>query len=428
MPPKGQSKKTKLPAPRAELTENNLRAALQEQRPSATTQERPLTQQTLPFAGIVTRDEQWREYINNDLAAEELPSDHSNSQSVAGGDKSSEVADIGTDDHENPLYGPSNVHSCGISGDNLDLSLVGAGWEKGQRYTKRSLTSHIWIYGHWLQQKSDPKHVNWWLCKFCHEKRLNPFLKKQKHLYNAQTSSNASEHLLLKHRIDENGPMGPIKNSIADQIQVSAARGLAARVNSDEFNGKFMTWVLLDNITFRQSTSRNLHELLKLLNPKVDAELWTSHNTTRNHIVKLFDLHKITVSRVLAAAKSRISISFDGWQANTGANFVGVCAHFIDSEYRFRTILIGMPAIKGEKTGKNQAEVVNSVLKMYNLTSSNIGWFVLDNASTNDVSVKELAMLYGFDHQERRLRCTGHSTQLSENITDTANPYTFDSH
>jgi hypothetical protein len=87
-----------------------------------------------------------------------------------------------------------------------------------------------------------------------------------------------------------------------------------------------------------------------------------------------------------------------------------------------------MPAIKGEKTGKNQAEVVNSVLKMYNLTSSNIGWFVLDNASTNDVSVKELAMLYGFDHQERRLRCTGHSTQLSENITDTANPYTFDSH
>ena len=108
-------------------------------------------------------------------------------------------------------------------------------------------------------------------------------------------------------------------------------------------------------------------------------------------------------------ARSRISISFDGWQSDDGRNFLGICGHFIDHLYVPRTILLGLPRIFGEKSGIEQAAHITPVLSQYGITASNLGWFVLDNASNNDTTLENLAGSFSFTVKERRLRCAGHS-------------------
>lgn len=48
----------------------------------------------------------------------------------------------------------------------------------------------------------------------------------------------------------------------------------------------------------------------------------------------------------------------------------------------------------------------------YNITSSNVGFFVLDNATNNDTTLVELAKVLKFNVKERRQRCIGHIFNL----------------
>ena len=52
------------------------------------------------------------------------------------------------------------------------------------------------------------------------------------------------------------------------------------------------------------------------------------------------------------------------------------------------------------------------LLTRFGITSSNLGYFVLDNASNNDTTLTELAKTLGFDPKLKRLRCAGHIFNL----------------
>ena len=53
----------------------------------------------------------------------------------------------------------------------------------------------------------------------------------------------------------------------------------------------------------------------------------------------------------------------------------------------------------------------------------NLGWFVLDNASNNDTTLRELAKTMGFNVEEKRLRCMGHILISLLNSTSLAKMY-----
>ena len=52
------------------------------------------------------------------------------------------------------------------------------------------------------------------------------------------------------------------------------------------------------------------------------------------------------------------------------------------------------------------------LLTRFGITSSNLGYFVLDNASNNDTTLTELVKTLGFDPKLKRLRCAGHIFNL----------------
>ena len=84
-------------------------------------------------------------------------------------------------------------------------------------------------------------------------------------------------------------------------------------------------------------------------------------------------------------------------------------SHFVHKDYNIRIILLVFCCIKRLHSGPNLAPTVLQVIDKYNLRML-VGYFVLDNAESNNTCVK--AILQKLDHflqkTHQRLRCIGH--------------------
>jgi hypothetical protein len=56
--------------------------------------------------------------------------------------------------------------------------------------------------------------------------------------------------------------------------------------------------------------------------------------------------------------------------------------------------------------------VILPLIQRFGINNDNLGYFVLDNATNNDTTLKELAKTMGFDPILKRLRCMGHIINL----------------
>lgn len=61
---------------------------------------------------------------------------------------------------------------------------------------------------------------------------------------------------------------------------------------------------------------------------------------------------------------------------------------WIDATSKRRTIVLGLRRVYSEHTSKNIGLVVLELLREYNISGDQIGYFMLDNALLNDTAVK----------------------------------------
>jgi len=90
---------------------------------------------------------------------------------------------------------------------------------------------------------------------------------------------------------------------------------------------------------------------------------------------------------------------------------LGLCVHFLDMEGNYQSFLLALPEQEGTHAGVNIAANITKIVKEFELEDK-IGWFVCDNASSNDTCLEELGNIFGFDWRQRRLRCMGHIINL----------------
>lgn len=120
--------------------------------------------------------------------------------------------------------------------------------------------------------------------------------------------------------------------------------------------------------------------------------------------MKAFHNRKILIAEDLRTAKSNIHLSFDMWTSSNSIAFVAVVAHYIDDNMKLQTTLIGEVI----------AEQVVQVIQEYGFEKK-LGYFVLDNATSNDTCVEAILREIRPDlmRKERRLRCIGHIINLA---------------
>jgi hypothetical protein len=74
--------------------------------------------------------------------------------------------------------------------------------------------------------------------------------------------------------------------------------------------------------------------------------------------------------------------------------------------------LLGLLQMKAQHDGEHIAEEMISVIESFGLVHK-LGYFLTDNATNNDRAIRILGQKYGFDLEERRLRCLAHIINLA---------------
>ena len=163
--------------------------------------------------------------------------------------------------------------------------------------------------------------------------------------------------------------------------------------------------------------------LLVLCNPTVEP-LLASRYTIQRRVTNSYAVRKAIVQRRLhEALSSQIHFTNDLWTYHNHA-YQAVVAHFIDDHGKLQKALLGLKHLERSHSGEAQAERFYAVLQDWGL-QDRIGYFMMDNASSNDSMLRHIAANLGIQDVDefvvqRRLRCIGHIINL------TAQTFLFD--
>ncbi|KAG4275822.1 hypothetical protein FPRO04_14338 [Fusarium proliferatum] len=241
--------------------------------------------------------------------------------------------------------------------------------EKTTKKAARLGSSHVWKYGLRYIRDSDKKEVY-----YCHECAAG---KHKQELFIINGTSGVRNHLEQKHQID---PQSGIKKRSRTRKSVLEQQRSAAATNT----------------FFWKDSIEKFKELL---------------------VIDAFRSKKQRLREDLRQARSRISISFDLWTSPNPYAVLGVIAMWIDTAGKRQTTVLGIRRVYGEHTGENIGSVILELLREYNVSRDQIGYFMLDNASSNDTAVKFILKelcpwMTPKQRRHRRLRCLGHIINL----------------
>ncbi|KAG7423449.1 Zinc finger BED domain-containing protein RICESLEEPER 2 [Fusarium oxysporum f. sp. raphani] len=266
---------------------------------------------------------------------------------------------------------------------------------------------------------SKHKGVRYWLCRLCHEKRSYSTA-----LYASSGTAHAARHLLRQHQIAEFGDSSPSlttpftlaaasASSSVRPLSRQASLGFQLGSHFDErsWKARFVDWIILEDVTFRQASSERLRWLIAN-GGELASQLLPEHHTTVCSWIRLtFESRRQIIFNLVKDAKSSVHLSFDLWTASNGFHYIGIVGHFVDSEGEKRDVLLGLPRLVGPHSGENMASYVKEVINQYEM-GSKLGYFMLDNAESNDTCLETLARWFPMDVSRRRLRCIGHIINL----------------
>ena len=70
--------------------------------------------------------------------------------------------------------------------------------------------------------------------------------------------------------------------------------------------------------------------------------------------------------------------------------FISMVSHYISSRYKVETTLLRLRRLRGLHSNENITEAVLEVISKYSLTNDKIGWFILNNITSNDTYMAEI--------------------------------------
>jgi hypothetical protein len=190
-------------------------------------------------------------------------------------------------------------------------------------------------------------------------------------------------------------------------------QGSQFRPHFDEelWKARFVDWIMLEDVTFRQASSERLRWLIANGGEPASQLLPQHHTTVCSWIRLTFESRRQIIFSLVKGAKSCVHLSFDLWTASNGFHYIGIVGHFVDVDGKKRDVLLGLPRLIGPHSGENMASYVKEVIDQYEV-GSKLGYFMLDNAESNDTCLEALARWFPMDVSSRRLRCIGHIINL----------------
>jgi hypothetical protein len=157
--------------------------------------------------------------------------------------------------------------------------------------------------------------------------------------------------------------------------------------------------------------------LLCAVNPRADEILIQPGTTVLAHIERSYALHRESIKAQLQAAKSQVHFSIDLWSSPHRKAFLGICGQWVDEHYELREALLGLPNIQHSHSGETMSRHLLDSIRYLNI-ADNIGYFTLDNTTSNNTCLhalsESLANEFGirFDPIKHCICCRGYIINL----------------
>ena len=274
-----------------------------------------------------------------------------------------------------------------------------------KRREKRSLA---WRLGEKLLRVVDGRAV--YYCYLCERE------KRPQELYVINGNTPALDHLREVHKLDKDGnkiqPVPP-----PDQLKITTRIHTAVSTyNYEEFKRLLVRWIVYCSIAFQMLENDYFRQLLCFVNEGLGALLPKAASTVRCWVMEAYEKHKDLLRQELHDVLSNIHLSFDLWTSPNCYAMISIYGHFINQQGERRTQLLAFRRLYGNHSGENQADIILEVINEYDI-GHQIGFFVCDNAKSNDIAVAEVLKtlfpkMKAKHVKGRRLRCFGHITNL----------------
>lgn len=204
---------------------------------------------------------------------------------------------------------------------------------------------------------------------------------------------------------------------IQDQKQQERLRPEQEGIQKAVLEHLYIQWMVTCDIPFIQVQNLEFRSFLEYINPQANLLLPRSADTIKRRCRALFEEGKRRIRQLLLNAISSVHITCDMWTSSNHLALLGIIGHFADEYGKRYAITLGMKEVSGSHSGKNQAEVILRLLDDYEIRNR-LGYFMMDNATSNDTLVEIISTVLKeqgieYDPERHRLRCNGHIINLA---------------
>jgi hypothetical protein len=296
-------------------------------------------------------------------------------------------------------------------------------------HSSRERRSPIWIHGFGLIEI--PSQKKYWACKLCDD-------IGRTHLNVITATGNALDHLDIEHHIPR--PKRPRDIDHQDSSTSSTSSSRASSPSSDQgtlpkmfekatkklkrmlypeelveaFKDRLIKWLVENQIPLTAVESDLFYKILQLCEPTIAALLPYSGNTARSWVMEAYEARrKLLKVEILSNSVSKIHISFDLWTSRNCIPLMGVVAHYADNTFKNRTVMIALKRLHETHSGENMGSLLIEIINDFDL-KERLGYFITDNASSNDTCVHHILTSLLPDLTEtQRTHCFGHILNLA---------------
>lgn len=168
------------------------------------------------------------------------------------------------------------------------------------------------------------------------------------------------------------------------------------------------------NSAFSLVEEDGFHDFTEYLNPNFKR---ISRYILRRNIDVVYRSLETQVKTLLSnhvnAEDARISLTLDTWTSSMMVPYLGITAHFITGDWKFKSMLLGFSPLRGAHTAVALADETVKILDHYSITKS-IQSITVDNAAVMTKMVTNLQnSLPGFASKTGHIRCMAHIINLA---------------
>jgi len=153
-------------------------------------------------------------------------------------------------------------------------------------------------------------------------------------------------------------PTNPADQALAGRLRTF--------IDEKSLRASLLDWITYHNLPFEIVDSQRFRRVLMKANPVLEKTIPCSRTLVRL-LEDEYEKAIGPVTEALRAARGQIHFAFDGWTSDRNSSFLGVNAHFIDTEWQVRSVLLGLPSLRNRHTGEALANEVADVLTFWGI-------------------------------------------------------------